>query len=85
MLICRLDSVNLEIIHTEYPKQLSQIQSVTSSTSDGAPNDSHPSKRSFLKYMYLPIDPTPEQVAHIEAAIFTEYEQVSIRKMDCGQ
>ena len=38
--------------------------------------DSHPSKRSFLKDMYLPIDPTPEQVAQIEAAILTEYEQV---------
>ena len=76
MLICRLDCVNLEIIHKEYPKPLSQIRSVTSSTSDGAPDDSHPSRRPFLKDMYLPLDPTPEQVAHIEAAILTEYEQV---------
>ena len=55
MLICRLDCVNLEIIHKEYPKPLLQIRSVTSSTSDGAPDDSHPSRRPFLKDMYLQI------------------------------
>jgi hypothetical protein len=79
MLLCRLDCVELNILHRQYPKPLSRVRSVTlSSPEESLPRDStSPSSGgTFLKDIYIPMEPTAEQISTIEAAISAEFEVV---------
>ncbi|XP_046438430.1 uncharacterized protein LOC124189960 [Daphnia pulex] len=79
MLLCRLDCVELNILHRQYPKPLSRVRSVTlSSPEESPPRDStSPSSGgTFLKDIYIPMEPTAEQISTIEAAISAEFEVV---------
>jgi hypothetical protein len=62
MLICRLDCVNLAIIHAEYPNPLRSIQSVQTQQPEAAVQP-EASEWAFLQNIHLPDDPSAEQIA----------------------
>jgi hypothetical protein len=75
MLICRLDCVNLAIIHAEYPNPLRSIQSVQTQQPEAAVQPDV-LEWAFLQNIHLPADPSAEQIAIVEAAITAEFASV---------
>ena len=76
MLICHLDCVNLAIIHADYPQPLTPIQSVQIPPTEDAVQPNRPSEWEFLRNIPLPLDPSAEDIAEIEAAIAAEFDSV---------
>lgn len=82
MLVCLLNCVELNILHRDYPKPLSRVRSVSFAEADvnappgNSPADTNSHGGSFLRDVYIPIEPTTDQVQAIEAAIIKEFNVV---------
>ena len=70
-----MDCENLAIIHAEYPKRFTSIQSVQTQQPEAAVQP-EVSEWAFLRNIYLPTEPSAEQIAIVEAAITAEFESV---------
>ena len=80
MLICRLDCVNLAIIHADYSQPLTPIQSVQIPPTEDADQPNRPLEWEFLRNIHLPLDPSADQIAEIEVAIAAEFDSVFDQK-----
>ncbi|EFX62905.1 hypothetical protein DAPPUDRAFT_119745 [Daphnia pulex] len=79
MLLCRLDCIDLNILHRQYPKPLGRVQSVSFEAPAANPpieEISTPSGGMFLRDVYIPLEPSAEQILAIKTAITAEFEAV---------
>ncbi|EFX68913.1 hypothetical protein DAPPUDRAFT_114157 [Daphnia pulex] len=77
MLVCRVDCVSLNILHRDYPKPLASINLVMAADVP-LPSDDPvaPPSGPFLRGVYIPLEPSAEQISVVEAAIAAEFESV---------
>ncbi len=68
--------MNLAIIHADNPQPLTTIQSVQIPPTEDADLPKQPSEWEFLRNIHLPLDPSAEQIAKLEAAIAAEFDSV---------
>ncbi|EFX68991.1 hypothetical protein DAPPUDRAFT_259284 [Daphnia pulex] len=79
MLLCRLDCIDLNILHRQYPKPLVRVRSVSFEAPVANPpleELSTPFGGMFLRDVYIPLEPSTEQILVIETAITAEFEAV---------
>lgn len=77
MLICRVDCVSLNILHRDYPKPLVPINSLMATDFPRPLDDTAaPPSGHFLRSVYIPLEPSAEQISVDEAALVAEFETV---------
>jgi hypothetical protein len=75
MLLCRVDCISLKILHQDYPKpSVASVAAADVSSLLEAIED--PPGGPFLRGVYIPIEPSAEQISLIETAIAAEFEAV---------
>jgi hypothetical protein len=77
MLVCRVDCVNLNILHRDSPKSLAPINLLMAADVP-LPSDDPvaPPSGPFLRGVYISLEPSAEQISVVEAAIAAEFEIV---------
>jgi hypothetical protein len=77
MLVCRVDCVNLNILHRDSPKSLAPINLLMAADVP-LPSDDPvaPPSGPFLRGVYVSLEPSAEQISVVEAAIAAEFEIV---------
>ncbi len=77
MLLCRVDCISLDILHQDYPKPLTSVASVAATDFSPRPEaTTAPPGGPVLRGVYIPMEPSAEQISFIESAIVAEFETV---------
>ena len=77
MLLCRIDCISLDILHQDYPKPLTSVASVAAADVSPRPEaTTAPPGGTVLRGVYIPMEPSAEQISLIESAIVAEFETV---------